>query len=258
MLLGRFQRSVDASGFHPGVPRLRRASGGTHLLLGEGDVHLLLALATADALVPCTPASLVNRYVRPVLRGLGGAYFGRDWIAGPRELGRRPIAFAGFAHDAASGRAAMEVLVPARDGWCESSRASHRGLAPAHLGGPARFVDKLVSAFEAAFGASTPFTGDAGGTLALAPRADDVPWAASIDEAMGPLRAGRDAGGVLRLGGEIFASVDRLDALGPAVSADLDRDAVGALVDTAFTRDGGVIVGVGDLANVRDVLLAAR
>jgi hypothetical protein len=261
VLLGRFQREPDAAGLHPGAPRLRRASGGTHVHLGGGDVHVLLSLASADALVACTPASLVNRHVRPVLRALGGAFFGRDWIAGPRELSRRPVAFAGFAHHAGSGRAALEVILPGADGWCDPSRASHRGLAPAHVEHPARFAEAIVSAFEAAFGSALGAGSAAPGEDA--PAADTVPWTASLDEAMGPLRAGRDIGGALRFGGEIFASADRVDALGPAVDAAMkaapaDRSAaVGALVDAAFTETGGVIVGVGDLANVRAVLLAA-
>ena len=266
VLLGRFQRAHDADGFHAGAPRFRRASGGTHLWVGEGALHLLLALETADALVACTPAGLVNRHVRPVLRAVGGAYFGRDWIAGSRGAGgadsgggRAPIAFVGFAHDATSGRAAFEVLLPASSGWCDPSRASHRGLAPSHLAEPARFADAIIAAFEAAFGGGGRFTGDggAGGDVgAEPPPADATPWAASLDEPMGPLCAGRDARGVLHLGGELFASVDRVEALGRAVDADPAR--AGALVDAAFTQGAGVIVGVGDLAHVRDVLLAAR
>lgn len=222
---------------------------------------MLLSLASADALVPCTPASLVNRHVRPVLRALGGAFFGRDWIAGPRELSRRPIAFAGFAHHAESGRAALEVIVPGADDWCEPSRASHRGLAPAHLTDPVRFAEAIVRAFETTFGSALGAARD--DPADAAPPADTAPWGASLDEAMGPLRAGRDAGGELRFGGEIFASADRVDALGPAIDAAItaapaDPSAsVGALVDAAFTEGGGVIVGVSDLANVRAVLLAA-
>ena len=87
------------------------------------------------------------------------------------------------------------------------------------------------------------------------PPADPTPWSASIDEAIGPVRAGRDARGILQLGGELFASVDRLEGLGAGV--DSDPDAAGALVDAAFT-DGGLIVGVNDLAHVREVLLEAR
>ncbi len=262
VLLGRFQRLEDARDFHPGARRLRRASGGTQLWLAEGAVHVLLSLRSPDALVACTPASLVNRHVRPVLRAIGGAYFGRDWIAGSRVGGaggtgggRAPIAFAGFAHVAASGRAALEVVLPAYAGWCEPSRPSHRGLAPAHLDEPARFVDPILAAFEAAFGAGDRVTGEGADLGDEAPFPDPTPWSASTDEAMGPLRAGRDAGGTLQLGGEMFASADRLEALGAAVDA--DADAAGALVDAAFAG-GGVIVGVNDLAHVRDVLLEAR
>ncbi len=261
VLLGRFQRLGDARDFHPDAARLRRASGGTHLFVAEGSVHVLLALASPDALVACTPASLVNRHVRPVLRAIGGAYFGRDWIAGARSGeggsagGRVPIAFAGFAHVASSGRAALEVVLPSSSGWCEASRASHRGLTPAHLDDPARHVDPIVAAFEAAFGAGERISRDGADLGDEAPPADPTPWSASLDEAMGPVRAGRDARGALQLGGELFASADRLEALGAAVDA--DPDAAGALVDAAFT-DGGVIVGVNDLAHVRDVLLEAR
>jgi hypothetical protein len=203
--------------------------------------------------------------VRPVLRAIGGAYFGRDWIAGARGAaggdagGRPPIAFAGFAHDATSGRAALEVLLPASADWCEPSRRSHRGLVPTHLEEPARFVAAIVAAFEAAFGSLDSFVTDAGALGDEAPPADPTPWTASRDEAMGPVRGGRDRDGVLQLGGEIFASVDRALAIGSAVDAtEGDAEEAGARVDAVFGEGAGVIVGVSDLANVRDVLLAAR
>ena len=259
VLLGRFQRLGDALDFHPDAARLRRASGGTHLWLAEGSVHVLLALASPDALVACTPASLVNRHVRPVLRAIGGAYFGRDWIAGARAgeggSARVPIGFAGFAHQASTGRSALEVVLPASAGWCDPARASHRGLTPAHLDEPARHVEATVAAYEAAFGAADRVRSDGAGLGDEAPLVDPTPWAVSAAEAMGPVRAGRDAGGVLQLGGELFASVDRLEPLGALVDA--DPAAAGALVDAAFTA-GGVIVGVNDLARLRDVLLEAR
>ncbi len=264
VLLGRFQREPDAAGFHPEAPRLRRASGGTHVHVGEGAVHVLLSLASADALVACTPASLVNRHVRPVLRAVGGAYFGRDWIAGPREVSRGPIAFAGFAHHAESGRAALEVILPGDDDWCDRSRPSHRGHAPAHLADPARFAGAIVAAFETTFGAAlTVNAGSDDESLGdEPPAADATPWALSADEAMGPIRVGRDADEELRFGGEIFGSADRIELVAGAAWLTRDRDpaevsaAVGGAVDAALTTHGGVIVGVNDLANVRDLLLA--
>src|SRR5688500_11031086 len=84
LVLGAFQRAASTLAPLEGGPRVvRRLSGGPALWAGPGTLHLWLSLPRPDALVPGAPPRLVNRYVRPLLRGLTrlGApalYGGRD------------------------------------------------------------------------------------------------------------------------------------------------------------------------------------
>ncbi|HEX7667741.1 MAG TPA: hypothetical protein VF407_24610, partial [Polyangiaceae bacterium] len=112
--LGAFQRvkEIDANG----ALVVRRVSGGPPVALRSGTIHVALALAQPSALVSCDPPRLVNRYVRPLLRALSSfgpkaAYFGRDWVS----VAHRPAAWIGFAHDASTGRAAIEAIVGVND-----------------------------------------------------------------------------------------------------------------------------------------------
>src|SRR5205814_4449580 len=66
-VLGAFERRVAGA--------VRRVSGGPSVLVGEGTVHLTIAMPRHDAIDrTCdAPAKLLNRYVRPLLRALGPA-----------------------------------------------------------------------------------------------------------------------------------------------------------------------------------------
>ena len=73
--------------------------------------------------------------------------------------------------------------------------------------------------------------------------------------------AGREAAGALRLGGDFMASRDAVVEVEAAVSAlgpGATREAIGQLVNDAFTSRGAAIDGVRDLASVRDVLWEAQ
>jgi hypothetical protein len=80
-----------------------------------------------------------------------------------------------------------------------------------------------------------------------------------VEEVIGPVCAGRDSAGVLRLGGDFMASRDavarvenKVAALGDATTA----DAVGAIVDEAFAPPTA-IDGVKDLGSLQRALLGA-
>lgn len=270
LALGAFQR---AAGVDRHARVVRRGSGGASVDVGPGTLHVLLALARPSALVPCDAPRLVNRYVRPLLRALtrSGAtahYFGRDWVSGAH----RPIAAVGLAHDATTGRAAVEAFIAVEKPFAPEGRASFLGKSPAtlvELIGRDVDRDRLAAAVAAAYAAAYDRqVVDAPLDVAFASPSDrdlfaDPPWAAARDEAIGVVAAGPDARGATRVGGDFMASRDAVDAveralaeLGPASPADDAR--VGAIVDAAFTAPGVVLEGVRSLTSLRDVIVAAR
>jgi hypothetical protein len=266
-VLGALQRGCGAP---EGAPLVRRVSGGALVHVGPGTLHVFLALASPSAIFPCDAAKLNNRYVRPLLRaltksGATAAYFGRDWVS----VQHRPAAAVGFAHDAGTGRAVFEAFVAVR-APVSAPRASYLGKEPGTLeaicGHPfdtALLARAVGDAYVAAAGGaaeelrSRATPGEPPSDEALR---GEPPWAHCIEEVIGPVCAGRDAAGVLRLGGDFMASRDAVSrievgvaALGPGAT----RDAVGLLVDEVFASHGAVIEGVRDLASVRDALWEA-
>ncbi len=280
-VLGAFQRGAGAPA---GPPLVRRVSGGATVLVAPGTLHVTLALAHPRVLYPVDARRLLNRYVRPLLRaltklGAPASYFGRDWVS----VAHRPVASVGFAHDARTGRAALEAFIAVRAPFSEP-RASFLGKAPASLDevagreiDPESLARAVADAYvEAAGGkgvdiSARPPPGDLGGDAAL--RAEP-PWAATAAEAIGEVCAGRDAAGRLRLGGDFLASRDAVarveervagvgdgataGAIGAsgAVGAIGAIEAIGAIVDEAF-QPPAALEGIRDLASVRDVLVAA-
>jgi len=264
-VLGALQRGEDA----PQGALVRRVSGGALVRVGPGTLHVLLALRTPSALVPCDARSLNNRYVRPLLRALtkSGApahYFGRDWVS----VGHRPAGAVGFAHDAGTGRAAFEAFVPVRTSFSDP-RPSFLGKEPGTLegiSGRAFDTKTLTELIADAYGALA-----VGASRVLSPRAvvttpetaealrGEPRWAARVDEVIGPVCAGRDSAGVLRLGGDFMASRDavaRVEAEVAALGDGATSEAVGAIVDLAFAPPAA-IEGVKDLGSLRRALLAA-
>jgi len=265
LLVGAFQR---VAGPQAAGTQLKRGSGGPAVQLGPGSVHVALALAHPGALVSCDEKRIVNRAVRPLLQALTlvGAlahFFGRDWIS----VRHRPAAWVGFAHDATTQRTLFEAFLAVRTPFHPAhlgARSSHLGKSPATLeeiaGKPIdsqRIVDAIVDAYIAAWAVSP--------VEMLAPawpsgdreQADDLPWAATVEEAIGTLGAGADARGVFRVGGDLLVSRDalgRLEARLPRVP----DEAVGALVDETLGAPGVALDGVRSLTSVRDVILRAR
>ena len=255
VLVGAFQRARG----------LRRGSGGPEVRVGPGTVHVALALAHPASLIPCDEKHIVNRHVRPLLRALtkaGGTraaahFFGRDWIS----IAHRPVAWVGFAHDATTRRTVFEAFVAVRTPFALTERASFLGKPPGTLealAGAAVDEGRLVQAIADAY------SGDAG-SVSLdwpdAPSPGDAlaepPWAAVVDEAIGPIGAGPDADGVFRVGGDLLVSRDALARL-EQLAAMAPEDELGGLVDETLAAPGVALDGVRSLTSVRDVIAAAR
>jgi hypothetical protein len=260
VLVGAFGRAPAGLGAE--CILLRRGSGGAPVRIGAGTLWVSLALAHIEALVPCTPDKVLNRYVRPLLRALGRAgalahYFGRDWVS----VAHRPAAAIGFAHDRASGRLHVEAFVAVTTPFAVGERASFRGKPPgtlAELTGKAPAMDRLTAAIAEAY---APRSGELA-LAALSPAAleatdlrRDPPWAATGEEAIGQLGAGPDASGAFRVGGELMVSRDALAELEARVAAGEDA---GAAVDAALAAPDVALEGVRSLRTLADVVARAR
>lgn len=227
LLLGAFQRGAAKPDT---APLLRRGSGGPEVLVAPGTLHVLLAMESPDALVPCDERRIVNRAVRPLLRALTRVghlahYFGRDRVV----VAHQPVAWVGFAHDATSRRTTFEALV--------------------HLNEP-RLVGAVVDAYARDREAVALDVPAASAEEGEDPRADP-PWLATREEAIGPIGAGRDAQGRFRVGGDLLVSRDALARLEAAAP---DAPDIGHLVDETLAARGVALDGVRSLASIRDVI----
>lgn len=230
LALGAFQRGA---GKPDAVPLVRRGSGGPEVLVAPGTLHVLLAMESPDALVPCDERRIVNRAVRPLLRALtrvghAAHFFGRDEIV----VAHRPVAWVGFAHDAGSRRTTFEALVHVQD---------------------PRLLEVVIDAYAKE---RDPVPLDVVPVSESEPEdmRADPPWAATQQEAIGILGAGPDAQGAFRVGGDLLVSRDALARL--EASAPEAQD-VGQLVDEVLAAPGVALDGVRSLASIRDVIAAA-
>jgi hypothetical protein len=245
-LLGAFQRACDGpSG------ALNRGTPGCAVCVGPGTLHVLVTLARLD----CDETKILNRHVRPLLAAITKAtstsarYFGRDWI----DVGSRPIAHVGFAHERATGRAVVEAFVAVRTPFTWGTpRPSYSGKEPGTLESVCGKVDeaKLVSAVAAG---AEPFTLSARNGAVIAPTLDP-PWAARVDEAIGPVCAGRDASGRMCVGGEWMASLDAVSDLEDRLAR---GESVRTAVDAAFGAPHTALFGVRSLDSFARALEAA-
>ncbi len=238
VLLGAFQRACDGP---PGA--MARGTGGAAVRVGPGTLHVMLALARLD----CDESKLLNRHVRPLLRALGARYFGRDWI----DLGGHPVASVGFAHERATGRTVVEAFVAVRTPFAVAARASYLGKEPATLESLRGPIDDaaLGAKILAAYGAP-----EIAAARAPAPAPTQAPWSARVDEAIGPVCAGRDETGRMRVGGEFMASFDAvLDLEDRLARGEAIRDAV----DAALTAPHTALFGVRTLESFARALEAA-
>jgi hypothetical protein len=254
-ILGAFQRPCDAP---RDLPQLARGSGGPWVRAVPGTIHVLLLLRDPAALVPCDPRRILNRYVRPLLRGLTKAgalahYFGREWVSAEH----RPVAQVGFAHDTRSRRTAFEAFVATAEPLMPGGRPSLMGKEPLAL--PHVDRQKLALRITEAYAAI------AGETTAVAltsarragPAREEPPWAHVAEEAIGQVAAGTDAAGVLRLGGDLLASGDAVERVAARVAA-LDArtpEAVGRVVDEELAGPSVALEGIRDLSSLRGLFL---
>ncbi len=272
VLVGAFQRPCVAGRswpLPPSVPLFRRGSGGPEVLVGEGTIHVVLALAHPGALVACDEKHIVNRLVRPLLRALTKTgsqayFFGRDSVSVTKGQTRTPAAWVGFAHDATTKRTAFEAFIAVRTPYALNLSGSSGGNAQGTLESIAgraldamRIAEAIAVAYEgsASVAEPAPVTSDDPPTP-LNPDADP-PWSATCEEAIGPLGAGTDTEGVFRVGGDLLVSRDALARLEARVAGASD-DEVGGVVDATLGAPGVALEGVRSLQSVRDLIVNAR
>jgi hypothetical protein len=262
VLLGAFQRSA---GMTEARTLLRRGSGGPEVLVGEGTVHVVLALVHPAALEACDEKRIVNRSVRPLLRALTKTgslahFFGRDWVS----VAHRPAAWVGFAHDSATRRTVFEAFVAVRTPFALAQRASFLGKPHGTLESiagspvdPARLGRAIVDAYLAKHGAEAVALPAAEVSRQPEDPRIDPPWVATMEEAIGTIGAGADSAGAFRIGGDLLVSRDALARLEVGIVSARDED-VGRIVDETLAAPGVALDGVRSLTSVRDVVLAAR
>jgi hypothetical protein len=266
LVLGAFQRGA---GMPSERPLVRRGSGGPELVAGTGSVWVALALTREDTLVLCDAARIVNRYVRPLARALTSVgatahFFGRDWIS----VMHRPAAWIGFAHDATTRRTLVEAVVAVRTPFAREERASFLGKPQGTLESItgrtfdlARLADAIVAAYTRDHDVL-----DLTSPLAPVSAADgdlraDPPWPATTEEAIGTIGAGRDAHGVLRVGGDLLVSRDalaHLEARLAALPTDAPDEDIARAIDATLAAPGVALDGVRSLTSVLDVARRAR
>jgi hypothetical protein len=276
LVLGAFQRASSVAA--DPRPMVGRVSGGPVVAVGRGTLHVVLALAKIDALEPCTPRQIVNRHVRPLLRALtaSGAtarFFGRDWI----DVKSRPTAWVGFAHDTVTGRAVLEAFIAVSSPFAVHPRAAYLGKEPGTLDAilgrsfdPPRIATAIRKAYEEAWGERLALRApEPTGSIAPPPLGapppppvpptsmpDEPAWAATVDEAIGLVAAGRDRHGVLRVGGDLLASRDAIARLEARVVG-AAPEAIAAIVTEELGDPRVALDGVKSLDSVRDVLARA-
>jgi len=138
-VLGRFQRATTVLR-DPGraAAALRRRTGGVCLSLGAGQVYVAITTPRWTTIwEDATPRTILQRAVRPLLRGLSllgpvAQWSGLDWIS----VAHRPVAWVGW-EIAPSDATLFEAVVAVRDPF----------LPPADtLGYPKREEDALRDA----------------------------------------------------------------------------------------------------------------
>lgn len=267
LLVGAFQRG---RGMPDRWPLARRGSGGPAVRVGPGTIHVEFALLDPALLLHPDPRRIVNRAVRPLLRALTrqghlAHFFGRDWVS----VARRPAAWVGFAHDAATRRTLFEAFVAVETPFAVDERPSFAGKEHGTLEAIAgrsvdavRVAHAIVDAYAEGHEATAlEPTDDRAGVREA--DADDLranpPWASTAEDAIGTLGAGADARGVFRVGGDLLVSRDALGRLESLVAgaAAPSADDVGAFVDAALGRPEVALDGVRSLATVRDLIVRA-
>ncbi len=151
VILGRDQRASRVVDLPicgaSGVRVLRRRTAGTAMFVGQRALLFVLVLPHVAALFPdASPRTLLNRNLRPFLRGLTAAgglahYFGREWLA----VRKRPALIAGFDMEP-DGTVTLEVLAGIESSMAVPaplSAADERAVDRFRGGSPAGLVEVL-------------------------------------------------------------------------------------------------------------------
>jgi hypothetical protein len=230
ILIGAFQRACDAPS-----PSIQRGTGGCAVRVGTGTLHVMVAAPTFDE----DESVILNRMTRPLLRALKARYFGRDWI----DVDHHPVAHVGFAHERATRRTVFEAFVAVRTPFAITDRASYIGKTPSTfeaLRGPindANLVESILDAYKLPTHEPSPLVSK------LEARSSE-PWTARIEEAIGPVCAGRDETGAIRFGGEFMASYDAVRDLEDRIARGEPAEEA---ADAAFTAPHTALFGVRSL-----------
>jgi len=121
VVLGRYQNANSAVNREVcatrDLPLLRRLSGGSTALLGEGRLYLALVLPDRASPLECEPRQFLQRYGAGLIRGLVQAgmkarYFGKDLVS----VEDRPLGIMSFEL-ASDGTALLEAIVGLRRPW---------------------------------------------------------------------------------------------------------------------------------------------
>lgn len=121
VVLGRFQRASSALQLEAcetqGLVRLRRLSGGSTSMLGDGRLHVALVLPSRGNPLECEPRQFLQRYGAGVIRalsqlGLKARYHGKDLVS----IEDRPVGIMSFEL-APDGTALLEVILGLAAPW---------------------------------------------------------------------------------------------------------------------------------------------
>ena len=220
-VLGAFQRPHGLSDAARHAPLLRRGSGGPFVTVGDGTLHVLLALSHPGALVPCDPRrrpwlgtsrpllSALNSSRRAARsRSITSAATGSAWSTGPS-------AQVAFAHDSTTGRAAFEAFVAVTTPFAPPGRGSFSGKEPGTLASVtgrtfdmAQLVDSASRSFSSAGRPVDVAPCAAGATRCQPPGSRSGPTirpgtATASTRPSGSWERGSMAAGVFRLGGDL-------------------------------------------------------
>jgi hypothetical protein len=219
----------------------RRGTGGNAIPLREGSLYLGLALTSAAALTPCSPAQVINRMVRPLLRALTkcmgkrAAYFGRDTVV----MDHAPVAFVTMGHDRRSGRASFEAFIGP-----EIAQALTRHVR-----------SEVTHAYRTAYPSLTSL--DIGEDAACATPVSPSSWTAEVKEAIGTIGGFLNEDQTVEIGGQFMASRDAVSALNEALATmrgAYEEDTLSRLIDETFTEPS-MLFGVRSLTSFRDCIL---
>lgn len=121
LVLGRYQKAETAIQREEcrkqGLPLLRRLSGGSTVLLGEGRLYLALVLPDRATPLDCEPRQFLQRYGAGLIRGLvqvgmKARYFGKDLVS----IEDRPVGLMSF-EISREGTALLEAVIGVSRPW---------------------------------------------------------------------------------------------------------------------------------------------